>query len=51
MYFTYVLENKNKITYTGSTVDLDDRISLHNDTSSKKVYLAAPESNIFIILN
>jgi len=36
MYFTYVLENKKGRTYTGSTRNLDERVSFHNDISSQR---------------
>ncbi len=36
MYFTYVLENKNKKTYTVSTRNLDEWVSFHNDISIEK---------------
>ena len=36
MFFAYVLENNNKKRYTGSTNNLEERLSFHNDTSQEK---------------
>ncbi|MDX9913389.1 MAG: GIY-YIG nuclease family protein [Candidatus Moranbacteria bacterium] len=36
MYKVYVLENLDKMIYTGSTNDLSERLRMHNDTSLSK---------------
>jgi putative endonuclease len=36
MFFAYVLENSNKKRYTGSTDNLEERLSFHNDNSPEK---------------
>jgi putative endonuclease len=36
MYKVYVLENKNGMTYTGSTGNLEERLMLHNDETLEK---------------
>jgi predicted GIY-YIG superfamily endonuclease len=36
MYFAYVVKNNFGKTYTGSTANIDDRILMHNDTTTEK---------------
>jgi len=36
MYTTYILENKDGKKYTGSTSNLEERLSFHNDTTTEK---------------
>ena len=36
MFYTYVIENSQKRTYTGSTEDLTARLAMHNDCSEEK---------------
>ncbi len=36
MFFAYVLENNSKKRYTGSTNNLEERLSFHNDISIEK---------------